>query len=263
MKEVISNLIFEKIIYSHPDIFGGFETGLLLDENFNNCKPFCEWIYGPKSHWGLNRKIDLTGKSFKEKYDLLFKYKGSYHDSDSIQKLIYESKYLVDKTPAYIRKLEFVRKNLPTDIPIIIVIKNLEDDYISKIIKRKNDTQWKTIALTQTIHSFWENRVKLTLNSLKYIETTRKTHKNIFLFSYDDVAKYTDSFVENIKNILQHKIDTNVEMSVAGYAKKVGKRIGAYADWKPNDLKSDGTFQKYKKLQTEYDGLIMELKEEL
>ena len=247
--------LIEKIIYSHPDIFGGFETGLLLDENFNNCKPFCEWIYHGAGlhgfHWGLNRKIDLTGKSFKEKYDLLFKYKGSYHKSDPIQKLIYESKYLVDKTPAYIRNLEFVHKNIPNDIPIIIIIKNLEDDYISKVIKRNHPL------------SGWDEESKLTLNSLKYIKTTRKTHKNIFLFSYDNVAKYTDSFVENIKNILQHKIDTNVEMSVAEYVKKVGNTKYLYGDWNSNDLKSDGSFQKYKKLQTEYDGLIMELKEEL
>lgn len=243
--------LVEKIIFSHPDIFCGFETGLLLDEDFNTCKPFCNWIYRRRYQWGLSRDIDLTGKSFREKYDLLFKYKGSYHSSDPIQKLIYESKYLVDKTPAYIRNLEFVHENIPTDIPIIIVIKNLEDDYISKVIKRNKK------------RSIWEAETKSTLNSLKYIETTRKTHKNIFLFSYDEIAKYTDNFVEKIKNILQHKINTNVEMSVAEYTKKVEETDKLYGDWKPNKLKLDKKFQKYKKLQIEYDKLINKLKENI
>lgn len=244
----------EKILFSHPDIFGGFETGLLLRKDFNTCKPFCKWIYSRGSQWGLSREIDLTGKSFKEKYDLLFKHKGSYHDSDPIQKLIYESKYLVDKTPAYIRNLEFVHKNIPKDIPIIIVIKNLEDDYISKVIKRN----WGyTIPKRET-------ETKATIKSLKYIETIGKTHKNIFIFRYDEIVKYTDNFIEKIKNILQHKINTNVEMSIAGYVKKIGGADkGPYRDWKPNELKSDEKFQKYKNLQTEYDKLVNNLKEPL
>jgi hypothetical protein len=241
----------EKILFSHPDIFSGFETGLLLDENFNTCEPFCKWIYNRSWQWGLSREIDLTGKSFKEKYDLLFKHKGSYHDSDPIQKLIYESKYLVDKTPAYIRNLEFVHKNIPKDIPIIIVIKKLEDDYISKIIKRNH------------IISRWEVETKLTIKSLKYIETIGKTHKNIFIFRYDEAVKYTDNFIEKIKNILQHKINTNTEMSVARYLKKIGGSGGPYGDWKSNESKSDEKFQKYKNLQTEYDKLINNLKEPL
>ena len=244
----------EKIAFSHPDIFSGFETGLLLDEDFNTCEPFCEWIYRSGYHWGLSKEIDLTGKSFKEKYDLLFKYKGSYHDSNPIQKLIYKSKYLVDKTPAYIRNLEFVHKNIPQDIPIIIVIKKLEDDYISKIIKRN---YIKNI-------SSWEVKTKLTIKSLKYIETIGKTHKNIFIFRYDEIVKYTDNFIEKIKNILQHKINTNAEMSVAGYIKKIGGYAWEpYGDWKSNELKLDEKFQKYKNLQTEYDNLVNNLKEPL
>ena len=61
--------LVEKIVFSHPDIFGGFETGLLLDEDFSTCKPFNKWIYRGRWMWGLSRDIDLTGKSFKEKYD--------------------------------------------------------------------------------------------------------------------------------------------------------------------------------------------------
>ena len=241
--------LVEKIIYSHPDIFGGFETGLLLGENFNECEPFCKWIYQGGYHWGLDKKINLTGKSFKEKYNLLFKHKGSAYKKSSIQKLIHESKYLVDKTPAYIRNLEFVHKNIPNDIPIIIIIKNLKDDYISKIVKRR--TQIKE----------WEKKSRLTLNSLSYIKTAKKTHSNIFLFNYSDVSKDIDGFIKKIKTILRDKINTDTEMSLDKYIEKVGKTEKLYGNWKPNNLKADKQFSTYKKLEALYDDHINELKE--
>jgi hypothetical protein len=243
---------FENIIYSHPEVFGGFETGILLDENFNKCKPFCDWIYSGGPHWGLREDIKLDGKSFKEKYDLLFKYKGSGHATDHTQKLIYDSKYIVDKTPAYIRNLEFVRKNVPSEIPILIIIKNFKGNFISKVVKR---AQPISVNIDQ---------VKYVIDSLKYIKNS-EGGKNIHLFYYDDVIEYHENFIMKIKNILKYKIDTNVELSLEKYEEKLknGSR-GPAGNWKQmNHDVDEEKLIPYIDIRNEYDGLILELKEDL
>jgi len=49
----------EKIICSHPDLFCGFETGILLNHDFSKSQPFCKWIYHRGFQWGLRKDIKL------------------------------------------------------------------------------------------------------------------------------------------------------------------------------------------------------------
>ena len=65
-----------QLVNSIPNIYSGFETGLLLDNSFTNCKPLCEWIYRGNLHWGMPKQLDLysSNLSFDDKYKLLFEH---------------------------------------------------------------------------------------------------------------------------------------------------------------------------------------------
>ena len=60
--------------------------------------PFKDWIYHGNYQWGISKDINLFDKTLTigDKYNFLYHNKGSYDGYN--QKLIRESKYLVDKT---------------------------------------------------------------------------------------------------------------------------------------------------------------------
>ena len=51
-----------KLLCSIPDIYCGFETGLLLDNDFKKCDPFNKWIHLDNEHWGCPNNIDFYDK---------------------------------------------------------------------------------------------------------------------------------------------------------------------------------------------------------
>ena len=65
---------------SHPFIFSAFESGILLHNDFNKCHPWNLWVNSGNFNWGLPKEIVLSNLelSMVEKYDLIFKNKGSY-----------------------------------------------------------------------------------------------------------------------------------------------------------------------------------------
>ena len=83
-----------------------------------------------------------------EKYDLILKNKGSY--DGNIQELIRESKYMVDKTPAYIRNLPNVYERIKFhNIPILITIKYFQGYYSS--LKRRHCKDKNIVNLVKKI----------------------------------------------------------------------------------------------------------------
>ena len=206
-----------KLLCSIPDIYCGFETGLLLDNDFKKCEPFNKWIHHGNEHWGCPNNIDFYDKklTFDDKYKLLFNNKGSYNELNIHQKLITKSKFIIDKTPKYIRNLQFVRKN-SKEVPILISIKYLKDYYISMCVKRNTD-----------INKFEELYLK-NIETLEWIKKEKPKH--IYLFLYNDIIK--QSFGNKLKNILSSKIDlTNVNISYENFKKKILTKKYAYSDW--------------------------------
>lgn len=228
-----------QLVYSIPNIYSAFETGLLLDNSFKNCKPFCQWIYHGGLQWGMPKQVDLysSNLSFDDKYKLLFKYKGSYKNNHS-QKLISESKFIVDKTPAYFRNLEFVRNN-SKDIPIIITIKYLKDTYISNCVKR-----------SQSLTIFKKNAI-LQLKTLRWIKMKKPC--NIHVYRYEDIIK--PSFVLELKKILSYKLDLkNVNISHEKYVKKTNGTY-VYKNWSYKEFKVELP-DNLKHIEGEYNSLI-------
>ena len=117
---------FSRLFYSIPNVYSGFETGFLLHNDFKKCHPFCQWVHQSHEHWGVPTHINFFDNklTFNDKYQLLFDNKGTSEKNDNhLQKLIRKSHFIVDKTPAYFRRLSFVRKQ-SKGIPIFIVIKD-------------------------------------------------------------------------------------------------------------------------------------------
>jgi hypothetical protein len=243
--------LFKKILDSHPDIFSGFETGILLNKDFSQCAPFCDWIYNKGAHWGLDRDISLRGKSFSEKYDLLFEHKGSYYRECAIQNLIRKSRYLVDKTPAYIRKLKYIRENTCKDVPIFIIIKNFKNYYTSCVVKRKES------------EAVFLKKIQSTKYSLEYLNEIENS-ENIYLFQYEDVINNEPQLVNQIKRILSNRIDTSHDMSSSLFEEKMQKMQVdyPYSKWIPESTQlNEQDFLKYSKIQSNYDDLIQRCKQ--
>ena len=70
----------KNILDSHPNIYSGFETGFLLNDNFEKSVPFKNWVYNGNFHWGLPKNINLFDNTLtiNDKYSLLLHNKGSY-----------------------------------------------------------------------------------------------------------------------------------------------------------------------------------------
>ncbi len=232
-----------KLLYSIPEVYSGFETGLLLNPDFKTCKPWCEWIFDGGERWGVPKEIDFFDKnlSLDDKYKLLFKNKGSYCKTNIHQKLIKESKYIIDKTPTYIRNLKLIREN-SGNIPIIISIKYLEDYYISLCIKRRH-----------SVSSFLKNHVEPVIENLTWIKEVKP--ENVFVFLYNDIIE--EKFGEKLALILDLK---DIEISYKNYLKKVGNTNFSIKNWKKTKVDEDITIPIDKKIVEDYNSLINQIK---
>lgn len=241
----------EKLIYSHPKIFGGIECGLLSNEAyFNRYQPFSKWIYLEEYNWGLNKNIKLNIKTpIEKRYELLYNNKGS--GSDIIQKLIKNSEYLVDKSPYYFRDFENVYNNiLEYNIPIIISIKSLKENYFSYVIKRN-------IKINVFII-----RIKLYLETLRWLNKNKNKLKYIYLFSYNDIIQYNNIFIEKLKDILSLKVNVDSKLSLEIYNNKIKDYNNKpwYHNWK-NEYNKNITLPKnILCYEEEFNGLINKLK---
>lgn len=156
---------FKKLLESHPDIYSGFETGFLLDDDFEKCVPFNKWVFDSTHHWDIPKDINLFDKnlSINDKYSILYHNKGSYQGK--YQQLIRESKYLIDKTPAYFHKLPEIYKRLDNkDIPILIIIKKYRYIFNSYVVKRN-----------MSIESF-KRRITTYINAMQWLKKKIKTN---------------------------------------------------------------------------------------
>jgi len=130
--------ILAQLIKSAPDVFGGFECGLLRNgttpADFKNVEPFYDWmVWSTKEDlWGLSREsrdLLVSAKCDAEMYATLRDRSPLFHYSPN------QNSYLVDKTPAYLLKLVDVMDRTP-GIPVVIAQKNHEA--LIKTYKKRN-----------------------------------------------------------------------------------------------------------------------------
>lgn len=235
---------FSHLIYSLPEVYSGFETGIMISKNFYHNTPFSEWIYHRGQHWGVSSNILFKDSmSYEEKYNILYNNKGSYHKNCIYQKLIYESKWIVDKTPRYIYNIKNLIFNIPLNIPIFIVLKKLKDFYISVCVKRESSNK-----------KFIEN-IKLIIENLNFLKNNM--NKNIHVFLYDDILK--DIFVKKINTIVKERYKKDINICYEDFLKKTKGNRFVYSDWKKTSITVELP-QDIKFFEKEYDSLIDQLK---
>lgn len=239
----------KNLLDSHPNIFSGFETGFLIDDDFEKSKPWNEYVIQGNYHWGLPKDINLNDKNLtiNDKYKLLLENKGSYEGH--IQNLIKNSTHIVDKTPAYFRILPQVCERINNrSVPIIITIKYFQDYYTS-LMKREMSEKFFLKLVNQNI----EVMVWLKKNKVK--------NRNIYLFCYEDVTKVR--FIKNLKKVIGKRINTDSEMSFERYEEKINgvSKGNPYYNWKPTKLMEIPMSLKI--LEVKYNRLINELKEKV
>ena len=60
----------KNLLDSHPEIFSGFETGILMHDDFEKCLPFYNWVRGEGYHWGLPQTMN-HGTDYQTKFYVL------------------------------------------------------------------------------------------------------------------------------------------------------------------------------------------------
>jgi len=181
------------VINSHPRIMSGFECGILLKnlKNFENVKPFSDWLKTDGTHFGLpdNYLEEIKNMNYVQVYEYIQLNKGSKNNSH-YQHLLRKAPNFTDKTPQYIYQLQNIhKKTLHFNIPIIIVLKKYDEIYYSWVIKRK-------INFSDFIIN-----MQLCVESLKFLSIHKPN--NIYLFEYKDLINNKKKYNRKIMEIIQ------------------------------------------------------------
>ena len=119
--------ILSELIMSAPNVYGPFESGMLLPSHpkrfsHPDFRPFNDWLHGPikLARWGLT--LDqyheaLKSECFEEMYQKV------RHMSPLFQLPQNVDSWTIDKTPRYIYNLPEIMKKAP-DVPVIVSVKN-------------------------------------------------------------------------------------------------------------------------------------------
>jgi len=183
-------------------------------------------------HWNIPSTITINKETFEEKYRILFENMGKSNGSN-IAVLMRESKFIIDKTPAYVRVLPQIYDLIPKSVPIIIILKHLWEYYYA--ISQRN-------AFLNPIS------VKMTLNTLKWIKNTKP--KNVYVFNQKNInIKRLETIVKTSHNIDFHnyidKINTAKHACVSHTIK-----------WKQKELPKNNLPRELQILEKEFNELI-------
>jgi len=128
--------ITSSLVMNVPNLYGAFETGLLLSDTpsgFQNVTPpfFYKALTAPKKHhfWGLTheqREELLHAHCPAEQYQLLRRHSPIYH--------VHNTSWIVDKTPAYTNQLFSIMQRTP-GVPVIVTQK--EDAAVIRSLQKR------------------------------------------------------------------------------------------------------------------------------
>lgn len=150
--------ITSSLVMSAPNLFGGFECGLLFaatPAEFQKVEPFYDWMLIPASQrmWGLTeqqREALLEHSCHAEQYHQIRQQSALYETPN-------DQSWIVDKTPFYIYELVEVMDRTP-GVPVLVTQKNREEQLASfrrhggeseeteKIFQRRTETAANQLA---------------------------------------------------------------------------------------------------------------------
>lgn len=236
------------VINSHPRIMSGFECGILLGDlkNFEQVKPFSDWLKTGKTHFGLPDDYleKIKNMNYVQVYDYIQKNKGSKNDC-FYQTLIKKCANFTDKTPAYIYQLENIHNKIKhLKVPIIVVLKKYDEVYYSWVIKR---------GLS---HEMFINNLVLCIESLKFI--SKNPNSDIYVIEYNDLITKKKLYNKHLMNIIStyNKIIPKENLHKPKYDHKIKNDIKYVPDKKSKTINVDTKNHQYKELYNHLLDLI-------
>lgn len=221
-----------RVIMSHPDIWAGFECGVLLGKinNFYKEKPFSEWIEEGGWHYGLGKgasnKISELN-NYRKVYEYIYNNMGNTQSDESgdMYKLFKKAKFILDKTPRYSYYLGNIITKIDNEVPIFIIYKDWKQQFYSMVVKR----DVKPL-------NFVKMRTKFVGELKKII-----SNKNVFVIKYNDLMLWDNkinNFIMEKINYFNPEIKIN-KISISIYKKKTMQhvqnlKIGTYDFKKSN-----------------------------
>lgn len=143
--------MLSQLIMSAPNLYGGFECGILMSPDnpagFEKVEMFYRWMMRPAKQrlWGLTKEIRdlmLNATCFAEMYETLHRYSPLFHLEPNT------NSFIVDKTPQYIHKLVEVMDRTP-GVPVIVTRKS-DEDYIGSLKYRG----WKDATIKKKVDEY-------------------------------------------------------------------------------------------------------------
>jgi len=160
--------------------------------DFELVTPFQQWLHDGGEMWGLPMDYLAAFKqmhSVGEMYRYVIANKGSRYELDHSypQKLIHESKFIVDKTPAYVYELpEILSFKLPHHAcpPVFMSVKPFKDQLHSWLVKHPSP---------DVIY-----RLRLTMRSMKWLLQERRKNSvhgaKVLVWDYKALMQNFESF---------------------------------------------------------------------
>jgi len=114
------------LLKRHPQLGGGFECGLLMADSpgdFTKIEPWYQWMTDPvrDGHWGIP---DSAMHEITDSRDWAGAYRKIIEHSPLFDR---PDQRVVDKTPGYRVDLTEILAKVPSEIPCLIIEKNLEN----------------------------------------------------------------------------------------------------------------------------------------
>ena len=166
--------LISRILMSHPQVWSGFETGILLREFENSIH--ATWMTHGRWHWGLKaedlKRINRT-ECYETKFRLLREVAGTkqkYGPFSFMHRNFQGSPYVIDKTPQYVFEIDEVLKK--TDAPVFMVYKDFPTYFRSQTSRSESIEKIKQLR-----RSF--------IDSVKVALKNRASNNQLFLFSLE------------------------------------------------------------------------------
>jgi len=144
-----------KVLASNPDIMTGFECGILLDDlaRYPKVLPWYTWMQesADRGQWGITPEHMAeicAADSHIAAYGLIKKYAGEI-GAPQVRHCFSDAKYLIDKTPEYIFKLDRVMGRV--QLPFVVIEKEITSQHGS--YKRRGlSTLWFVYDYLRAAH---------------------------------------------------------------------------------------------------------------
>lgn len=215
--------IFSRVLLSHPQLWAGFECGLLLS-NFRE-SVFYQWLRHGSLQFGLSEEgfqRILAETDVEKKYGLLREFGGLQQKGtpwEFMRDGFLACDYVVDKTPAYCYELEQVMDQ--TEAPVFVLYRDCL-------------TNWDSFERRGAAEDYRARRQDF-LRAVKACWARPDLRQRMHLVYFDEYVAHQKRMNAQVMKVLKHYLPSlrDCELGVQGYMEKLngstlGLKVGEY-----------------------------------